>query len=505
MGSYRSKEDDVARISTSIYVTNFPDSFSAKDLFHSCKQYGHVVDSFIPLKRSQDGKRFGFVHFINVFNVERLVNNLCTIWVDRFKFHANIARFNRAYRNGNSAFNKKETEVHKSSYNGPRKDVGTTDSKKSFVHVVKGINMAKETESIPAIVLDDECLNSKDLSNSLIGRVKEFVSLSNLKKALCNEGFDNLCVRYMGELWVLLEFDTTKAKDLFRDSVGAGSWFSVLRQASNEFTPEGRIVWVEVEGIPFKFWSGSTFKRIAAKWGELLDVDDHAEMSFHSKRLCIYTKVCSNIFENFKIVFRGKVHWVRAKEVLGWIPEFLEDEEDDDQSEQGNNDGEPTVHDMNNGGEDSDVAEVHETVFDESDGQKERQSEDPFELCPLLNKDKTDVPRKVNDDEQSSKYPPGFTPDAESNEADTNGDQVQSVNDDFMRDDNLNVNQDEWDDGMTYIGSKNNTSESLCSGRFKKSEVPRTGGSILSLMEEIVKVGQTTCNILYFQVIYDAI
>ncbi|GKC49826.1 nucleotide-binding alpha-beta plait domain-containing protein [Tanacetum coccineum] len=76
MGSFRSKEDDVAKISTSIFVSNFSDSVSAKDLFHSCKQYGHVVDSFIPMKRLKDGKRFGFVRFINVFNVERLVNNL---------------------------------------------------------------------------------------------------------------------------------------------------------------------------------------------------------------------------------------------------------------------------------------------------------------------------------------------------------------------------------------------------------------------------------------------
>ncbi|GKA59891.1 nucleotide-binding alpha-beta plait domain-containing protein [Tanacetum coccineum] len=68
MGSFRSKEDDVAKISTSIFVLNFPDSVSANDLFHSCKQYGHVVESFIPMKRLKDGKRFGFVRFINVFN-----------------------------------------------------------------------------------------------------------------------------------------------------------------------------------------------------------------------------------------------------------------------------------------------------------------------------------------------------------------------------------------------------------------------------------------------------
>nr|GEW12125.1 RNA-directed DNA polymerase, eukaryota, reverse transcriptase zinc-binding domain protein [Tanacetum cinerariifolium] len=95
MSSFRSKEDDVAKISTSVYVTNFPESISAKELFNSCKIYRHVVDSFIPSKRAKNGKRFGFVRFINVFNAERLVNNLCTVWIDRYKLQANIARFQR--------------------------------------------------------------------------------------------------------------------------------------------------------------------------------------------------------------------------------------------------------------------------------------------------------------------------------------------------------------------------------------------------------------------------
>ncbi|GJU24428.1 nucleotide-binding alpha-beta plait domain-containing protein [Tanacetum coccineum] len=40
MGRYTTKEDDVDRISTSVYVTNFPDNVSAKELFLACKQYG---------------------------------------------------------------------------------------------------------------------------------------------------------------------------------------------------------------------------------------------------------------------------------------------------------------------------------------------------------------------------------------------------------------------------------------------------------------------------------
>ncbi|GJV76435.1 nucleotide-binding alpha-beta plait domain-containing protein [Tanacetum coccineum] len=274
MGSFRSKEDDVNRVSTSIFITNFPDSFTAKELFYACKQYGHVVDSFIPMKRSKEGKRFSFVHFINIFNVDRLVSNLCTIWVDRLKFHANIARFHRPPLNSNKATEKKNVESHRGGYHVPRKDDG--DMGKLFVNVVKSNTRSGsvECDSTPVIVLDEECLYSKDLTNSLLGRVKEFASLTNLKTALQNEGFADINVKYMGELWVLLEFISPKSKDLFRNNVGVGSWFSEMRDVSIEFNPDGRIVWVEVEGVPLKFWSGNTFKRIAEKWGDLLDVDD---------------------------------------------------------------------------------------------------------------------------------------------------------------------------------------------------------------------------------------
>ncbi|GJU15513.1 ribonuclease H-like domain-containing protein [Tanacetum coccineum] len=52
IGSQRSKEDDVQKISTYVFVTNFPDQYGAKDLWNSCKAYGHVVDAYIPNRRS---------------------------------------------------------------------------------------------------------------------------------------------------------------------------------------------------------------------------------------------------------------------------------------------------------------------------------------------------------------------------------------------------------------------------------------------------------------------
>ncbi|GKB42351.1 RNA-directed DNA polymerase, eukaryota, reverse transcriptase zinc-binding domain protein [Tanacetum coccineum] len=502
MGSYRSKEDDVSRISTSIYIMNFPESFSAKELFQSCKQYGHVVDTLIPSKRSKAGKRFGFVRFINVFNEERLVNNLCTIWVGRFKFHANIARFQRAPMNDKNSHVKKDAGINRSRSNVSKKDEGVNVAGKSYVHVVKGNSQSgtMESDSAPAIVLDDDCLHSKDLSNSVFGRVKEFAALSNLKTALTNEGFANFKIQYMGELWVLLEFDSANSKRLFHDNIGIGSWFSQLKEASLNFNTDGRIVWVEIEGVPFKLWSGNTFKRIVAKWGELLDVDDEEDMYFHLKRLCIYTRFGMNILENFKIIFWGKVFWIRAKEVSGWVPDFLE-ESDDDESDNESKGGDPKAQDLGSCGDDSDVAEVPETVFErerqsndkldeESIGQMVNHSEDPFGIYTLLNKKKV-MNRVKGTSDQSLKYPPGFTPNEIMNEFCTNAENVSNVNCDNSQDFNVEETNVGQEGNSARQGSKEDVSESACSGHFKKSVAPRTGGSILCLMEELVKVGQT--------------
>ncbi|GJZ15754.1 hypothetical protein Tco_0551431 [Tanacetum coccineum] len=135
-------------------------------------------------------------------------------------------------------------------------NAGSFGNGKSFVSVVKKINKESETEFVPSIVLDDECLNKKDLSMSLMGRVKEMASLANLKK-----------------------------------------WFSVFILPNGRVCFRGRLAWVEVGGVPFKLWTVKTFSRIASKWGDLMDVDED-ELNYHSKRRE------NNIFEEGG---RGKV------------------------------------------------------------------------------------------------------------------------------------------------------------------------------------------------------
>ncbi|PWA95479.1 hypothetical protein CTI12_AA008670 [Artemisia annua] len=449
--NYRSKEDDVSKISTSIFITNFSESFTAKDLFHSCKVYGHVVDSYISFKRSKAGKRFGFVRFINVFNVERLVNNLCTIWVGNLKLQANIAKFQRSPTKVNhSQTEKKGTHVH--NFNGTEANTAI----KSFAHVVNGTQSTQPVplaaESTPAIVLDSNCLHTDQLCNSVLGRVKEFASLSNLRTALINEGFAEFNIRYMGELWVSVDFVSSKSKQLFLDNVGVKSWFSQLKDAYIDFMADGRIAWIDIDGVPFKLWSKNMFKRISTRWGEFLDTDGQDDTYFHSKRVCIITKSSKTILENLKIIFQGKTFWIRVNEVPGWVPDFLDEADDDDESDV---DSKGIDHVMQ---DDELHDEVPETQFEPEKhcndipsakpfGYKENQSEDPFNLYPLLNKKKDN-----NGDEHSTtpSYPPGFTPNVSTNEHCTNA---------------PNLAEQE--------GFRKDTTESVCSGHFKKPSASR--------------------------------
>ncbi|GJT23320.1 hypothetical protein Tco_0893257 [Tanacetum coccineum] len=294
--------------------------------------------------------------------------------------------------------------------------------------------MPIDKESPPAIVLEDDCLNAKDLTLSLMGRVKEMASLVNLKKALCNEGFDVVKISYLRTFGITSNSRMRRLKTSFRGNVGVGSWFLVIKQAYAEFVPEGRLVWVELDGVLFKFWSGPTFKRIAAKWGELLDVDDYDESNLHSKRICILSKI---------------------------------------------NDLE-----ANNGIDESDVEEVLETLFDQPDDQKDKHSEDPFGLYPLLNKENIELARKVTDEDHSLSHPPGFTPEEGLNEGNTVNLDMKDYGEN-ERDDNSFVN---LVDGKDNSESVNKNSESKRSGQSKYSVLPRTGGSILNLMEEVMKL-----------------
>nr|GEY92694.1 UvrD-like helicase, ATP-binding domain, P-loop containing nucleoside triphosphate hydrolase [Tanacetum cinerariifolium] len=116
-------------------------------------------------------------------------------------------------------------------------------------------------------------------------------------------------------------------------AVKQGSWFSTLQQSSNSLLIDEMVTWIDIKGVPPNVWTKNTFVKISSKWGEFLYDEDKENLCLNSKRICIKTTLKENIFESFKIIVRGRVHWVRAKEISSWVPDFIKDNEKDIQSD----------------------------------------------------------------------------------------------------------------------------------------------------------------------------
>ncbi|GJU52012.1 RNA-directed DNA polymerase, eukaryota [Tanacetum coccineum] len=202
--SLQSKIDQTSKISKSVFISNFPDDCSSRDLWKVCNGYGTVVDVFIPNKRSKAGKRFAFVRFINVLNLDRLIENLKTIWIGRFHLSANLAQFERPKA---STFQKEK----------PVLSGNVTGFKQSIVQNQGGPKESYSSILKPSLVLDDSCLVNRDLTNCVMGEVLQFSSINNLQVLLSNEGFHNTRVVYLGGLWVMIELKSSKSKLKFME------------------------------------------------------------------------------------------------------------------------------------------------------------------------------------------------------------------------------------------------------------------------------------------------
>ncbi|GJZ05849.1 RNA-directed DNA polymerase, eukaryota, reverse transcriptase zinc-binding domain protein [Tanacetum coccineum] len=131
----------------------------------------------------------------------------------------------------------------------------------SYVRIVKGEVNPKCFEKTRPVVTLMRMLDYKgSYSNSLLCRVKEFTSLANLKITLSNEGFADFKIQsrceLLGPYW---NCPRKKKMTMLQPSLAAILGF--LTQKSGfllEFQFEKRRQWVEVEGIPFKLWSGNT-------------------------------------------------------------------------------------------------------------------------------------------------------------------------------------------------------------------------------------------------------
>ncbi|GKV49694.1 hypothetical protein SLEP1_g56430 [Rubroshorea leprosula] len=93
---------------TPLYFTNFPDDWSYGDMWRTFAKYGRVYDIYSPTKKDKNGKRFGFVRFLEVKNEAELEHQLGQIRIGVQKLRVNRPKYSMK-NNSNSIVEPKNT------------------------------------------------------------------------------------------------------------------------------------------------------------------------------------------------------------------------------------------------------------------------------------------------------------------------------------------------------------------------------------------------------------
>ena len=59
-------------------------------------------------------------------------------------------------------------------------------------------------------------------------------------------------------------------------------------------------------------------------------IEDPNDNNLWRKRLCVKTNWDGFRMESFKIVIKGKISVIRAREIIGWNPEFIDEDNEND-------------------------------------------------------------------------------------------------------------------------------------------------------------------------------
>ncbi|KAL4591997.1 hypothetical protein LXL04_004975 [Taraxacum kok-saghyz] len=469
---FKSNQEQLENVTTSIYVANFPSHLTVKELWRICGAYGVVVDVFIGRSKNKQGQMFAFVRFIKVSNVTTLVQDLSNICIGTMRLHANVPKHPRKAVTRQTR--KPVTRQTRGESVKPQQFYSTPEGKASYASLLK----------------DDPVVQEENRKK----KVQSSISIDS------HSSIENAYPFALGGLWVMIDFPNIINRDAFLTHNAVTVWFSELRPWHNDFVVKERIVWLEMEGIPLLAWGDETFKSIAGKWGELLFVDNTDETNRCNIRIGVKTIQTALIFESTYLSLRGVEYCIRVRELSSWTPNFITGFKDDadncdgdsagvmDRSDTSSNLGQHIVEEE----EQQFVQEVpldfgaHANYHAEESYMGE--DSDPFHLASLIAKSTAKKKEQqkeenltINDPENiesnfgSLKFPLGFTP-TRIGEESTGATNEQQVASGFVKDDPPLVQE-----------TSPTTSYSLDKS---KSKFLHQSCSVLEKLDSVIAVGQ---------------
>ncbi|XP_020234575.1 uncharacterized protein LOC109814533 [Cajanus cajan] len=335
---------------TSFYFEKFPPSYREQDLWKVFQRWGRVWEVFIAARRNAKGYLYGFVKFIDVWDVKALEVRLDKVYIGSVKLNVNISRFSKE----ETTKKKHETKIY-------RREAGRKDTQRSYVDVVNGNavqNIYQEVKTVAPRSRHTRAIrtkkvmwcekkpsiqgNSEDeewteitmkvpevcsewLRESWVARLHSLEDFDRLEGLQALHGNEKVRLRYFGDDLVLIS--GLQEMDLMEAEKGENSEFWALFYDINRWDPTtlpgSRLTWVRCYGVPLHMWNEQYFSQVVCMQGSLVKVDSDTATfkTIESARLLIKTSSQLPIQQHSRFKINGIRTQIRlVEETAGLYP-----------------------------------------------------------------------------------------------------------------------------------------------------------------------------------------
>jgi hypothetical protein len=258
------------------FFTNIPDQASTTDLWRLFASFGYVGEVFMANKLDKWGRRFGFVKYREVRDVNVLADRLKEVWLWDTRLKVNKARFGRE--------EKEVSAEQKRVVNAGALTEVTIGISFRNVLAAEGTKELMVREEMQRM----EILPSEDmlqyLSDCFVGLLSQDLEPHRLKYGLVMEGLSQISVTGMGDRMVLLKVTSKESLESLIENHQPwwNSIFKEVKRWSPQLVAKRRQTWIHMHGIPLHVWDEHLFKTVGARFGVFIDFD---EATIERKRL----------------------------------------------------------------------------------------------------------------------------------------------------------------------------------------------------------------------------
>ncbi|GJR39331.1 RNA-directed DNA polymerase, eukaryota [Tanacetum coccineum] len=252
------------------------------------------------------------------------ISSTYKIWIGTYHLFAAMARFERKPNDAPKPI-PKPTHLHNQPK--PVSHLSHANPNRSYATALNGKNslnqVSKETVILKSVTLDvSDLIEICEMRNVTLVKARDVHLILNINNVLRKEGFYDFQAKYIGGMWLWIEFDSIESCQKLQSNKEMSWYFTQMKHVTQTFKVDERVVWIEIGGLPLNAWTPKAFKKIACNWGEPLFVDDDPHDNVAMGRVCIRTKIQGQINETCKVVIHGQSHNVRVKEFVSWVPDI---------------------------------------------------------------------------------------------------------------------------------------------------------------------------------------